>query len=146
MTEEKNVGDVVSTIVEKAEIMPLNLEALIKMGTVEKELEPMPGMKITMHALLQSERESVAKLMPLSSNEVEKNSFYTASEVEKVPALTYAITAINGVEYKTPDQKTLLRSQLLQIPSISLDLIYLSYSKLCVEQLGILAEGIKKKS
>jgi len=123
------------------EASELNLDALIKFGCLEKELEPISGWKITMHALNQKEREAMAAFI-LDENSL---TMYGRGEAIKIPTIAFAITRINGERFETDAQKKVLIEKLQTAQGTTVDLLYIEYNKLFTEQFELLQTGIKKK-
>jgi hypothetical protein len=119
----------------------LNVDKLVKFGVLEKESEPIKGWKITMHPLAQDEQEQMSKYLTEDVN----MTMYTRSVMLKRPTLMWAITKINDEVFETEEQKKSLNDQLKKTPSTTIDLLYLEYQKLYVEQFELLSTGIKKK-
>jgi len=144
--EEKKVLDpktdpkILEQISQKDDI-DLNVDKLIKFGVLEKTIEPIPGWKVVMHPLNQKEREAV------NNNVSDSVSLNTLARIEalKVPTLAWAITKINNEVFETEDQKKLLIQKLQEAPSTTIDLLYVEYQKLFVEQFEMLTQGLKKK-
>lgn len=144
MTVE-NIAKMAQTVTEATAEQMVNLDTLITQGIIEKESEPVPGLKVTMHTLTQAEREKACLLMP-SITEEQQNTVFGISEREKVPVLTYAITKVHSEEFITDEKKLVLYEKLRQLPLMTIDLMFLAYNTLCVEQLNLITEGFKKKS
>lgn len=119
----------------------LNIEKFVKFGIIEREVEPIPGWKITLHTLTQEEREKMSKLIPDDAT----STAFARAEVLKRPTLVYAITKINDEIFETEEQKKMLFEKLKEMPGTSIDLLYVEYQKLYVEQFEMLTNGIKKK-
>jgi hypothetical protein len=119
----------------------LNVDKLVKFGVLEKESEPIKGWKITMHPLAQDEQEQMSKYLTEDAN----MTMYTRSVMLKRPTLMWSITKINDEVFETEEQKKSLNDKLKKTPSTTIDLLYLEYQKLYVEQFELLSTGIKKK-
>jgi hypothetical protein len=124
-----------------AEPEKLNVEKLIKFGILEKEVEPVDGWKITMHPLTQEEIEKVELMTPVTPN----MSLPARAAVIKRPTLIWAITKINDEVFTTEEQKNGLNEKFKTTPSTIIDLLFLEYQKLYVEQFDMITQGIKKK-
>ena len=120
----------------------VNVDKLVKFGILEKEVEPIKGWKITMHTLTQEEKEKSNALVP---DEAIQNQMQFI-EALKRPTLVYAITKINNDVFENEQQKGALLEKLKQMQGNAVDLIYVQYQKLFIEQIEILNEGLKKKS
>jgi len=118
-----------------------SLEKLVKFGILEKEVEPMPGLKVTFHTLEDEEREKAFSLM----EDRQFKNLIERLEAQKRPILSYAITKINGKEYKTDEQKAILLKALHKTQSLVVDSIYSEYLVLIDQQLNIIKDGFKKK-
>lgn len=140
-----NISKMAQTVTEKTAEQMVNLDTLITQGIIEKESEPVPGLKVTMHTLTQAEREKACMLIP-SVAEEQQTTIFGVSEREKVPVLTYAITKVHSEEFISDEQKRILYDKLRQLPLMTIDLMFLAYNTLCVEQLNLITEGFKKKS
>lgn len=115
---------------------------LIKQGTIEKEVQIIEGIKITLRNLTQADRENYSKLIKLPkienkeneantednvSEEELNNSLYLLMEASKVPILVYAITKINDTDFSSLKSKTTLHKLLLQLPPLFIDKAYNAY-------------------
>ena len=111
---------------------------LIKQGTVEKEVQIIDGIKITLRNLTQEDRENYSKLIKLPKMESKdtdgkvdeaelNNSLYLLMESSKVPILVYAITKINDTDFSSMESKTTLHKLLLQLPPLFIDKAYNAY-------------------
>ena len=111
---------------------------LIKQGTVEKEVQIIDGIKITLKNLTQEDRENYSKLINLPKMETKSedgkindtelnNSLYLLMEASKVPILVYAITKINDTDFSSMESKTTLHKLLLQLPPLFIDKAYSAY-------------------
>ena len=114
---------------------------LIKQGTVEKEVQIIDGIKITLRNLTQEDRENYSKLIKLPKMEIKdkdseddkineselNNSLYLLMESSKVPILVYAITKINNTDFSSMESKTALHKLLLQLPPLFIDKAYNAY-------------------
>jgi ribosomal protein L10 len=131
------------TLVSKPQqpVEVLNIDQLVKYGKVEKQVEPIKGWKITMHALSQEEREQLGKLVPDS----DVTTIYSRGEATKRPTLAWAITKINDDVFESLEQKQTLLEKLKAAPGTTLDLIFMEYQNLYLEQFDLLQNGIKKK-
>jgi len=118
-----------------------DMEALVQRGQLEREVEPIKGLKITMHTLKHSERKVLANEINLQG----KTDLATFEEL-KVPTLQFAITAMGKKEYITPEQKKELREALDAAPGMMVDLIFAAYQKLVTDQLDLFEQGVKKNS
>ena len=115
---------------------------LIKQGTIEKEVQIIEGIKITLRNLTQADRENYSKLIKLPKIENKENeentedniseaelnnSLYLLMEASKVPILVYAITKINDTDFSSLKSKTTLHKLLLQLPPLFIDKAYNAY-------------------
>lgn len=118
---------------EKFELTDTAILNLIKQGTVEKEVQIIDGIKITLKNLTQDDREKYSKLIKLPKiddkvNEEDlNNSLYLLMEASKVPILVYAITKINDTDFSSMESKTTLHKLLLQLPPLFIDKAYNAY-------------------
>jgi hypothetical protein len=119
----------------------LNIDQLIKFGKLEKEAEPIKGFKVMMHVLSQEEREQMGKTI----TDGEVTTIYSRGEAIKRPTLTWAITKINDEVFETPEQKQVLLNKLKEAPGTTVDLLYLEYQGMYIEQFELIQSGIKKK-
>jgi len=125
---------------KKAEV--LNIDALIKLGMVEKHgLEILPGFIVDMHVITQQEREALGKYI----EDKEMVTMYARGEALKRPTLAWAITKLNDEVFETEEQKITLLNQLRAVAGTAIDIMYLAYQNLYMEQFELLQTGIKKK-
>ena len=117
----------------------LNLEKFVKFGILEREIEPIAGWKITMHVLTQEEKEKMLALSP------EAPTIAAKAELMKRPTLAWAITKINDESFETEEHKNSLIEKLKNTPSTTLDLLFLEYQKMYLDQYEVIAAGLKKK-
>jgi hypothetical protein len=120
---------------------PINVDKLVKFGVLEKEVEPVPGWKVTMHTLGQEERELMGDFVPDEALTTQ----IRRTEALKRPTLIYAITKINNEIFETPEQKKALFEKLRTTQGTTVDLLYVEYQKLFVEQFGLITKGLDKK-
>ena len=123
---------------EKFQLTDAAILNLIKQGTVEKEVQIIDGIKITLRNLTQEDRENYSKLIKLPKMENKdkdgkidedelNNSLYLLMEASKVPILVYAITKINDTDFSSMESKTTLHKLLLQLPPLFIDKAYNAY-------------------
>ena len=123
---------------EKFQLTDAAILNLIKQGTVEKEVQIIDGIKITLRNLTQEDRENYSKLIKLPKMESKdtdgkidedelNNSLYLLMEASKVPILVYAITKINDTDFSSMESKTTLHKLLLQLPPLFIDKAYNAY-------------------
>ena len=123
---------------EKFQLTDAAILNLIKQGTVEKEVQIIDGIKITLRNLTQEDRENYSKLIKLPKMESKdkdgkidedelNNSLYLLMEASKVPILLYAITKINDTDFSSMESKTTLHKLLLQLPPLFIDKAYNAY-------------------
>jgi hypothetical protein len=117
----------------------LNVEKFIKFGILERAVEPIPGWTVTMHVLTQDEKEKMLAASP------EAPTVSARAELMKRPTLAWAITKINDESFETEDQKTVLIEKLKNTPSTTLDLLFMEYQKLYMDQYEVIITGLKKK-
>jgi hypothetical protein len=119
----------------------LNVDKLVKLGILEKEVEPISGWKVVMHPLVQEEQEKMGMYLVDDAN----MTIYARATMLKRPTLIWSITKINDEIFDTDEKKKALNEKLKKAPSTTIDLLYLEYQKLYVEQYEMLSTGIKKK-
>ena len=117
----------------------LNVEKLVKFGILERDVEPVPGWKVTMHVLTQEEKEKMLAVSPDGATIAAK------AELMKRPTLAWSITRINDETFETEEQKNALIEKLKITPSTTLDLLFMEYQKMYVEQFEVITTGLKKK-
>ena len=115
-------------------------EKLIFGGIIEREVEPVKGLKVTMHTLLPKEKLKVVKDIPIEM----LGHAPTTHEVAKVPTLVQAITKVDSEEFVSDAQKAKLLGILTKTPSIMVDLIYLHYMRMNDDILSLMETGEKK--
>jgi hypothetical protein len=120
-----------------------SVDELIKFGTITKEVEIVPGLKVTLKTLTEAEREAALKL--IKEVQLEEN-LLVKSEIMKRPILVMAIEKINSASFNTPETKAALLQKMTSLQSLVVDVIYLEYQKLLNEQYELLQGGLKKKS
>lgn len=122
---------------EKKEI-ELDIEALIKLGVVERDVE-VGGMIFTLRTLTEEEKleveQEVNDGLPIDDPKHIMNS--------KIPTLARAIVKING---KTISEKNRnqLRQILLKMQNVVIDSLFLKYAELIKDQMDLLLTGVKK--
>jgi hypothetical protein len=117
----------------------LNVEKFVKFGILEREIEAIPGWKVTLHVLTQEEKEKMLDATP------DANTLVAKAELMKRPTLAWAITKINDETFEKDEQKTQLVEKLKNFPSTTIDLLFMEYQKLFLDQFEIITTGIKKK-
>jgi len=128
----------------KAQLNPktdVNVDKLVKFGVLEKSSEAIPGWQVTMHTLSHDEREQMSASIPDEAIDTQMKR----QEAMKIPTLVYAITKINGELFEDDKQKVTLRAQLKQSQGAVIDTLYIEYSKLILEQMEVLNQGLAKK-
>ena len=119
------------------------LEKLIKFGTFEREIDIPGGFKVTMHPLSQEEHEELAKTLVLPKTDKD-DTLYTRLESFKIPSLVLAITKIDTQTFNTPEEKQVLRTQLLKVSTVMIDRIWVAYNQLCKDQSDLINGDLKK--
>lgn len=119
-----------------------DMEALVQQGTLERTVEPIKGLKVTMHVLNHKERKEVSKAFVPKKDATSISLF----EDQKVPTLKASISKMGTKDYTTPEQKMSLGNQLEVAPDILVDILYLEYQKLVNDQLEVMEQGVKKNS
>lgn len=119
-----------------------DMAALIHRGTLERTVEVLKGINVTMHVLTHGERKLMAAAVAPKNGATNLEIF----EELKTPTLQAAITKLGNKEFITPEQKKELGPILNQLPSALVDLLYIEYQKLIADQLQLLEDGLKKNS
>jgi len=122
--------------------LEFSLDSLIKYGEVEKEVEPVKGLKIQMRTLSEEDKIKAYALIDSTTDE----NFLTRMEAFKCPLLSIAIKSINGKIFDNDESKKKLLETLKKTQSYLLDAIYNEYDKLMMEQIDILKSGLKKNN
>lgn len=121
----------------------LNLDSFVKLGRIEKEIEPIPGFKVTMHALSQADREAmINNVDPIAGD---SESSLQRIEAMKLPTIVHSITKLNAASYETAEEKIVLLNTLKKAAATTIDLLFIEYQRLFTEQYDMLVQGIKKK-
>jgi len=64
----QEINPKVLEVAKKEEVQEtLNVEKFVKFGILEREVEPIPGWKVTMHVLTQEEKEKMLNITPSPS-------------------------------------------------------------------------------
>jgi hypothetical protein len=120
------------------EYIELDLDSLIKLGVVEREVT-LGGIKFTMRTLTEEERQKVEETvndgLPIDDPKHIMNT--------KVPTLTYAITKINGKSI-LPEKRSELAVTLQKMQSYLLDQLFIKYMELVRDQLSLVEDSFKK--
>jgi len=129
--------------VKEALSSEFDIDLLIKKGKIEKEIEPIKGLKLTIHTLSEAERQSALEFSP----KVNTENVYQYIEKTKIPTLAYAISFINGKKVENKEEKQKLFDLLSKLQSAIVDQIFVEYSKMIEEQQKMLQDEnmFKKK-
>lgn len=125
------------------ELNDFNLETLIKFGEVEREVEPVAGLKITLRTL--SEDEKTAAYAKVGAIPGEAN-ILVRMQILKIPLLALAIKTIGGKEIATDESRDKLIEVLKKSQSYLIDAIYNEYERLVSDQVDIVKSGLKKNN
>lgn len=119
-----------------------SLEHLIKFGRIDKEIEPLKGIKIKIHTLAESERYEAIQSLSDYIVQSEGLAYY---ESIKIPILAYAIAEFNGQRFETKEDKAELAKALKQSQTSVIDVLFMQYNMLLIEQSQMFEEGFDKK-
>ena len=119
-----------------------DIDAIIKLGRLEQTIEVVPGFRVTMHSLSDSER---AEAMRYIKDDIMEMAFAQKMETMKKPVLTYAITKLNETEFTTKESKDVLFDLIGQMSAPLVDMINLKYTEMYASQLEMVSNGLKKK-
>ena len=122
-----------------------SINKLITFGYIEREVEPIPGLKLVMHSLTDAEKDQANTFAEKEEGIKEKmNNPFEGAESSKKPVLAFAVTQINGIAVDTIEKKKVWYDGLKQMQNVLVDLIFLEYQKIFIDQVELIQQGLKK--
>ena len=128
-------------VAEEKKIEGISIESLIKMGKLEKTLDVVPGITVTMHALDDEEKVKAMRLV-----EIDITNLTQSQRIEEMkrPLLSYAITKINNLDFIGEEGQKLMYDTLKKMPSPLVDLMNVEYINVYAQQIEQVTNGLKK--
>ena len=119
---------------EKVDIKSLELDEIVKIGCISKEVEILPKVKMKMHTVFGKENTEIIKRISIETEDLSKLNAL------RVYTLVYAIDEINGKKY-TVEQKV---EFLQNVQPTLFNLMFNKYNELIEEQIKVI-DDLKKK-